>query len=146
VLAVKGNQPTLHQAIEKFFDDHLQDDFARTKVRRHQTEEKGHGGREPLLLSLPCSGRSARSLSLGQPGGDRDRSEQHATRREGLLRSPLLHPQPISLGRRFAEAVRDHWGIENQLHWQLDVTFQEDQCRIAKDTQTETSVPCAARR
>jgi len=35
-------------------------------------------------------------------------------------------------GRRFAEAVRGHWGIENRLHWQLDVTFQEDQCRIRK--------------
>ena len=34
--------------------------------------------------------------------------------------------------RRFAEAVRGHWGIENRLHWQLDVTFQEDQCRIRK--------------
>jgi len=34
--------------------------------------------------------------------------------------------------RRFAEAVRQHWGIENSLHWQLDVTFQEDQCRIRK--------------
>jgi predicted transposase YbfD/YdcC len=33
-------------------------------------------------------------------------------------------------GRGFAKAVRDHWGIENRLHWQLDVTFQEDQCRI----------------
>ena len=34
--------------------------------------------------------------------------------------------------RRFASAVRGHWGIENRLHWQLDVTFQEDQCRIRK--------------
>jgi predicted transposase YbfD/YdcC len=32
--------------------------------------------------------------------------------------------------RRFAAAVRGHWSIENRLHWQLDVTFQEDQCRI----------------
>ena len=31
---------------------------------------------------------------------------------------------------RFADAVRSHWAIENRLHWQLDVTFQEDQCRI----------------
>src|SRR4029079_7790115 len=31
---------------------------------------------------------------------------------------------------RFADAVRGHWSIENRLHWQLDVTFQEDQCRI----------------
>jgi predicted transposase YbfD/YdcC len=35
-------------------------------------------------------------------------------------------------GRGFAEAVREHWGIENRLHWQLDVTFQEDQCRVRK--------------
>jgi predicted transposase YbfD/YdcC len=32
--------------------------------------------------------------------------------------------------KRFAEAVRGHWSIENRLHWQLDVTFQEDLCRI----------------
>ena len=35
-------------------------------------------------------------------------------------------------GEEFAGAVRDHWGIENSCHWQLDVTFQEDQCRIRK--------------
>ncbi len=35
-------------------------------------------------------------------------------------------------GRRFAQAVRGHWSIENRLHWQLDVTFQEDQCRLRK--------------
>ncbi len=35
-------------------------------------------------------------------------------------------------GCRFATAVRSHWGIENSLHWQLDVTFQEDQSRIRK--------------
>src|SRR3989304_5252770 len=46
-LAVKGNQPTLHQGLVDFFDDHLDDDFARTPVRRYQTAEKGHG-REAL--------------------------------------------------------------------------------------------------
>src|SRR5690606_10940693 len=35
-------------------------------------------------------------------------------------------------GRKFAEAVRGHGGIENSLHWQLDVTFGEDQCRLRK--------------
>jgi predicted transposase YbfD/YdcC len=34
--------------------------------------------------------------------------------------------------RAFGEAVRNHWSIENRCHWQLDVTFQEDQCRIRK--------------
>jgi len=35
-------------------------------------------------------------------------------------------------GKKFAKAVRQHWSIENNLHWQLDVTFNEDQCRIRK--------------
>ncbi len=39
-LAVKGNQPTLHRGIIDFFDDHMQDDFARKKVRREKTHEK----------------------------------------------------------------------------------------------------------
>jgi predicted transposase YbfD/YdcC len=46
VLAVKGNQPTLHEGIVKFFLDHLEDDFARLKVSRYQTEERGHGREE----------------------------------------------------------------------------------------------------
>ncbi|TWU05368.1 hypothetical protein Poly21_57280 [Allorhodopirellula heiligendammensis] len=35
-------------------------------------------------------------------------------------------------GEEFAGAVRDHWGIENSCHWQLDVAFSEDQCRVRK--------------
>lgn len=35
-------------------------------------------------------------------------------------------------GKRFAQATRGHWGMENNLHWQLDVTFGEDRCRLRK--------------
>ena len=40
--------------------------------------------------------------------------------------------RPPVEGRRFGAAVRGHWGIENSLHWQLDVTFGEDRCRVRK--------------
>src|SRR3954447_22858432 len=53
VLAVKGNQPTLHAGIEAFFLDHLEDDFARVSVGRHEKEEKGHG-RTARGSSLVC--------------------------------------------------------------------------------------------
>ncbi len=54
-LAAKGNQPTLYAGIVSHFADHLEDDFARTKVRRHETEEKGHGRvRIVTTSSVPC--------------------------------------------------------------------------------------------
>ena len=49
-------------------------------------------------------------------------------------RDPLLHSQPsLSHAPEFAGAVRGHWGIENNLHWQLDVSFREDECRVCRD-------------
>ena len=52
VLHVKLNQPTLHQGIMDYFDDQLEDDFARVKVRRYQTAGKGHGREE--VRSTSC--------------------------------------------------------------------------------------------
>ena len=46
-------------------------------------------------------------------------------------RGPLLHQQPGGTDvKRFAHAVRSHWGIENGCHWTLDVTYREDESRI----------------
>ena len=64
VLAVKENQPTLHTGIEAYFHDHLEDDFARMKVSRHETKEQGHGRDERRMYyvcdvpdDLPDRGR-----------------------------------------------------------------------------------------
>ena len=54
VLHVKLNQPTLYQGMMDYFNDQLEDDFARVKVRRYQTEEKGHG-REETCRSGECA-------------------------------------------------------------------------------------------
>ncbi len=129
-LAVKGNQPTLHQGIVDHFDDHLEDDFSGTSVRRHQTEEKGHGREElrcyficPVPANLPDRSRWAGLKAIG--------IAINVTQRDGKecieVRYYILSKYVAA--RRFAQAVRGHWGIENHLHWQLDVTFGEDQCR-----------------
>lgn len=130
-LAVKGNQPTLHQGIVDFFDKHMEDDFMRTPVRRHQTEEAGHGREEiryyficPVPEDLPDHSRWAGLKAIGIVISNTQRGGKDC----GQVRYYILSKYVAA--RRFATAVRGHWGIENRLHWQLDVTFQEDQCRI----------------
>lgn len=132
-LAVKGNQPTLHNGLIDFFDDHLEDDFARHPVRRYETEEDTHG-REDLRSYLICP------VPKDLPDADRWKDLKaigiaiNNTVRDGVMCIAIRYyilSRYIS-GRRFADAVRNHWGIENSLHWQLDVTFHEDLSRIRK--------------
>ena len=60
----------------------------------------------------------------GGPSSNRSGRQQPA---------PLLQQQPASPGRTLLAVVSSHWSIENSLHWTLDVTFREDQCRVRKD-------------
>lgn len=133
VLAVKGNQPTLHQGISDFFEDHLNDDFARVTVRRFETTEHGHGRDEKRYYylcavpdDLPDRERWPKLRAIG--------IAINITVRDGKETSEVRYYilSKFVSARRFANAVRGHWSIENRLHWQLDVTFQEDQSRIRK--------------
>ena len=134
VLAVKDNQRTLAQGVEAFFVENSQDDFARVEARRHTTDEKGHGReehREYVICRvperLPDRTRWPKLAAIGMVFVCALREgKEHMECRYYILSKYLS-------AKRFAQAVRDHWSIENRLHWQLDVTFQEDQCRIRKD-------------
>lgn len=133
VLAVKGNQPTLHEGIVKFFLDHLEDDFGRVPVSRYQTEEYGHGREETRTYyvcavpeDLPDRRRWKKLTAIGIAINDTLRTGQQTSEVRYYILSRKLS------ARKFAAAVRGHWSIENRLHWQLDVTFGEDQSRIRK--------------
>lgn len=132
VLAVKQNQPKLNEAVGSFFESHWKDnDWAGGSCRRHETHEKGHGRIEDryyYLAQIPDD----ESVFFQWPGlkaiGMAIRVSEKDGKRTENVRYYIV--SRYLSGRRFANAVRRHWSIENTLHWQLDVTFREDDSRV----------------
>jgi predicted transposase YbfD/YdcC len=134
VLALKGNQGTLHQAVIEYINEQNRNDFADVKCRRHRTEEIRHGRKETrCYIQMP--------VPKGLPGIEPWEGLESIGRvvsycvRDGKETMEIRY-YISSLGvsvKRFAHAVRGHWGIENTCHWSLDVTFREDESRIREE-------------
>jgi len=131
VLALKGNQKSLHKAVVEFVDEQLESDFKDCGARKHITNEKGHGRVEQRIY-----------VQMPVPEG-LEKSEQWAglktigvamllCEREGKQTADIryyLSSMPVGV-KQFARAVRGHWGIENSCHWSLDFIYREDESRI----------------
>jgi predicted transposase YbfD/YdcC len=131
VLALKGNQETLHQEVIDYIDKQSKDGFVQCKARSHVTKEKGHGREEirsytqmpvPESLAQLKLWKGLKTVGVVTNVSVRDGKETVETRYY-ISSLPLL----VKL---FAHAVRSHWGIENGCHWTLDMTFREDESRI----------------
>jgi predicted transposase YbfD/YdcC len=134
VLAVKDNQLKLHEAIQEVFSDEHQDDLLKRPHRQHQTTDNGHGRREERHYLLAKWSEDC-PLKDQWPGLKAVGMVVRTTRRpDGTVTGDVRYfiSSVFLSGRRFAEAVRGHWGIENSLHWVLDVTFDEDRNRTRK--------------
>lgn len=131
VLALKGNQETLHQAVIEHIDQHLDNDFADVQARRLSTSETGHGRQEhrryvhmpvPEALRGQELWKGLQSIGIATLVCRRNGKETSETRY-------FISSLPVGV-KRFARAVRSHWSIENSCHWSLDMTFREDESRI----------------
>ena len=129
VLALKGNQGTLHEAIIEHIDERLDGDLA--GAREHVTTEKGHGREEtrtylqlPAPKNLPgfAQWKGLKSIGVVTSRCLRDGKETIEVRY-------YISSLAVSV-KKFAHAVRSHWGIENGCHWILDLTYREDESRI----------------
>jgi predicted transposase YbfD/YdcC len=129
VLALKGNQETLHQAVMDYIDEQLEGDMV--GAQEHVTTETGHGREETrTYLQLPAPEKlpgfllwkGLKSIGIVTSCCLRDGKETIEVR---------YYISSLEVGvKSFARAVRGHWSIENVCHWSLDMTFREDESRL----------------
>ena len=127
VLALKGNQPALLEDVKFYFESE--------RVASHKTNDKDHGRIESreYFLETDISWLTQRADWAGLQGIGMVRSTV-IQKKNGELREDCRYfLTSLTDIEAFAHAVRQHWSIENQLHWQLDVVFREDACRARQD-------------
>jgi predicted transposase YbfD/YdcC len=129
VLALKGNQESLHRAVIEFIDEQLDGDPE--GAEEWTTTDRGHGREEertylqlPVPEGLPGRGQWKGMKSIGVVTSRRVEGG-----RESIEVRYYLSSLPVDV-EVFARAVRGHWSVENTCHWTLDVTFREDDSRI----------------
>jgi predicted transposase YbfD/YdcC len=131
VLALKGNQETLHQAVIDYIDEQMENDFEDVPARRHISKETGHGREEiRCYIQMPVPEdlrglefwKGLKSIGMATLVRVRDGKETADTRY-------YISSLPVGV-KLFAHAIRSHWGIENSCHWSLDMTYREDESRI----------------
>lgn len=131
VLALKGNQETLHQAVIDYVVEQCKNDFADVQARRHITKEKGHGREEiRSYIQMPVP-ETLRELELWKGLTSIGMATLVCVRNGKETTDTRFYISSLPVGvKQFARAIRSHWGIENGCHWSLDMTYREDESRI----------------
>jgi len=124
-------QGTLHEDVKLFLETERTNEFKKTAHDYYETLEKGHGRVETrrYWITDKISWLDNKEKWVGLESIGLVESRREINGEESCeLRCFISSLKPNA--RKFAQAVRQHWSIENNLHWQLDVTFDEDKLRM----------------
>lgn len=138
VLALKGNQGALSAAVEEAFIDADARNYEGMQSDYFETVERGHGRVDTRryrtlgqLDGIARVGQWKKLNVLGMVQSIREQSGHTSSEYRYYIGSIG------SDARRFATAARGHWGVENDLHWSLDIAFREDESRIRQPRAAE---------
>ena len=137
LLAVKDNQKDLADALREFFAEGETWGFGSLTISHYQSLEKDHGRietRQAMWVSdLSWLDKKLREHWPKLAGVGLIQRQREINGAVSTERAYYIGSQGITSAESFAKTARAHWGIENSLHWVLDITFREDDCRVRKD-------------
>ena len=132
VMGLKGNQGTLHEQVQVLFKEAQAEGYEGMRHDESRDTDKGHGRIE-----------SRRVVCTDEIGWLRDKGRWPGLRGVAMVESRRTVADQVTTERRYyitslacddarqlAAVIRSHWGVENGLHWALDVSFREDDCRV----------------
>ena len=133
ILTVKDNQPNLLTDIQQSLADAMEKNFAGLEHDSYESRERGHGRQEYrsiVVLHRADDIRNAEEwaqlTTIGMCYSERTVDGVRSEETRYFIGSKKAKAQT------YAKALRNHWSIENALHWQLDVTFDEDDNRVSR--------------
>ncbi|MEI2582712.1 MULTISPECIES: ISAs1 family transposase [unclassified Scytonema] len=135
VITLKKNQGNLYDEVEQLFKAEISKGFQDFQHSTYKTEEHGHGRHEIRHYAMLSGIQSRLDPDLVWSNFNSIGMVESVRQVDGktTVETRYFISSLADNAKEFANSVRSHWGIENSLHWVLDVALKEDDCRIRKD-------------
>jgi predicted transposase YbfD/YdcC len=134
VLALKGNQGTLRQDVELFAAEQKAGGFKDTKISHHESLDGDHGRIETRTTTVIHDvgwlqerhrWPGLKAVVMVESTREIGDKVEHETR--------FYITSLVWLAHQIGPVIRSHWAVENSLHWVMDMTFRDDECRLRTD-------------